>query len=67
MNQSTNSKISKIKADWLATSIAYLFQNDFNYWAPDSRRRRDPHAEQVDQTEAGKHKTVICYRLRANQ
>ena len=47
MNLLIGSKITKIKEKWLATSIAYLFSNNYFYWAPDSRSGCGKHIDQA--------------------
>jgi hypothetical protein len=62
MNQRTYSKIAKIKDEWFATSIAYLFPNDDFYWAPDSKSRSCQNIDQAKINEVNTKQSayVIC-------
>jgi hypothetical protein len=66
MNRPANSKISRIKDEWMATTIAYLFPKDFSYWAPDSRSGKCRTHFTQPNNKAGKRKAEICHLLKAN-
>jgi|GEM_PF-2923095 len=51
--------LPSMAVEWLATSIAYLFPNESNYWASVSLDQADFHLVQSDRSEMNNHKVGL--------